>query len=476
MGHYVRGLRPEKPLNRCPITLLIDDPTPCINPLYYFASQVPKDAVDYHYTKREGNWYFDSDTDFKFPISDCIDQEFVHEFADWVNSTRIYGKISVIPFPAGLGRVDRRLVGFPKDRVSDFILTFRDVVAQKFDVGPEMLTHTRALNVQSRKLKSGISEHDWSQKQGYQEITKYVRFALKILKSAGLRPSGVTSPCNFGMYVEGDYVRAILDAGTNELGLNVLWYFLNVDSKSLNVDHKLMYLDHEKGEAIVSIIGSMNDPFWTAQMTDLTFEDWSRERIDPILSADGKSGRIAEQVNSGSCVTIVTHWQSLYSNGSRYGLRGLDKLVSRINESLNNRVLWMRCTEISNYTACAAAVSFSSKKRLMPEDGVEIELSSPFECTNFTFSFDTDSVPSELSILQSDQDEEKITLDKVSGEDQLRPNSWSASEISSDDFRIMACVAKLRGKTEREINYGVTKKTKRTIAAREYDCNLNIIW
>lgn len=214
---------------------------------------------------RDGKWYFDSESEFKHPLSETVDQEFVHQFANWVNSAEVKGKISVVPYPAGLGRVDRSLTGYSNEMVNDFLTTVRSKITPKFDVGPELLTHTRALNLKTGKLMNGISEHDWSQKQNSKKLAKYIGFALEILKNAGLNPTGVTSPCNFGIYVEEEYVKAILEASKKVLGLKVVWYFLNVDSESNNVDHRLMYLNREGSDAVISLIGSMNDPLWTSQ-------------------------------------------------------------------------------------------------------------------------------------------------------------------------------------------------------------------
>lgn len=476
MSRFVKNFRSEKPLNRCPITLLIDDPAPCINPLFYFASQVPKDAVDYHYTKKDGKWYFDSDSEFKFPIAPEIDQEFVHEFAAWVNSADVRGKISVVPFPAGLGRVDRKLIGFPRDRVTDFVSTIREQVSDKFDVGPEMLTHTRALNLKTKKLAAGISEHDWSQKQDEATLAKYLSLALQILKSAGLKPSGVTSPCNFGMYVEDQYARAVLEAGTSVLGKKVLWYFLNVDKASEIVDHKIMYLDREGGAAVVSLIGSMNDPLWTSQLTDLPYDAWAKEILDRVLSADGGSGRIADLVRSGSYVTIVTHWQSLYSNGSRYGLKGLGELASRINKFLGDRVVWMRCSDIAQYVACSAAVAFSGQSVSSERATSRIDLSSPFSCKDFTFSFETEVMPSEISMRPDEDGSSARVLEKVSQPGLLRSDTWSAVDMGSSGIRIFVCLSELQEKREKTITYGVIKKTKRKVDKTEYDSHLTIVW
>jgi hypothetical protein len=468
----VKNLRVEKPRGRSPITLLIDDPTPCINPIYYFASQVPKDAVDYHYTKKDGKWYFDSDSEFKHPIKETIDQKFVHEFAQWVEATDVAGKISVVPYPAGLGRVDQSLVGFPKSAVKDFVSTVRNEIMPKFDVGPEMLTHTRALNVSTGKLVEGISEHDWSQKQDSSILEKYIALAFRILKNAKLRPSGVTSPCNFGMYVEGEYAKAILQAAKKVLGIKAVWYFLQVDSESLKVDHRVVYLDREGAEAVVSLFASMNDPFWTSQLTDQDYQSWLNERVDPVLSKDGKQGRIIDQVQSGSFVTIITHWQSLYSNGTRYGLKGLAELVSRINQCLNDRIIWMRCGEIAQYLACSSSLSIRNRPHhdTTGEEGVVIDFSSPFDCKDFTFSFETGVTPRKIR-LKNENQQVFAKLERVTSRDLLKPDSWFASECNRS-ATILVCLRKLSRSTEKVITYGVTKKTKQKVRKQEFHASV----
>jgi hypothetical protein len=465
----VSNFRVENPRCRCPVALLIDDPTPCINPLYYFASQVPKNAVDYHYTRKNGKWYFDSDEQFKHPISENVDRAFVHEFASWVDSTDVKGKISVIPYPAGLGRVDQYLEGFPRTQVRDFVSTVKNNVSSKFDVGSELLTHTRALNLGTRKLMNGISEHDWSQSQNEETLARYISFSLEILKRAGLDPSGVTSPCNFGMYAEEAYVRAILHAARDVLDQKVVWYFLNVDVESRIVDHRLMYLDREAGEAVVTMIASMNDPFWTSQISDLDYESWVKERIDPVLSRDGRSGRIPEQIASGSSVTIVTHWQSLYSNGTRNGLKGLSELVSRINDSFADKIVWMKCTEIADYIACRSSLLF--RPHQSPKGTFEVDISSPFNCRDLTFSFTASQTPRKITLLTSTDEENSSEkeLTKVDRFELLETGCWLAKEDEANGGRrIFVCLEGLSRKIEKTINYGVTRKTRSKIKKVEF--------
>jgi hypothetical protein len=468
---HASNVRAERPRNRCPIVLLIDDPTPCINPLYYFASQVPKNAVDYHYKEQNGKWYYDSDDEYKFPISQTIDQEFVREFSQWVESTEVKGKTSVVPYPAGIGRVDRKLVGFPKESVADFVSAFRNKVAQKFDIGPELLTHTRALNLKTKKL-SRISEHDWSQKQTSATLEKYIGFAFEILDKAGLAPTGVTSPCNFGLYVEGEYARAVLAAAKKVLGLKVVWYFLQVDSESLNVNHKVVCLDREAGEAVVSLVCSMNDPFWTSQMTDMEYGPWLREMLDPVLSADGKSGRIAELIKSGSCITIVTHWQSLYSNGSRSGLKGLNELVTRINTLVKDDVIWMRCTEIASYVACSETVQF--RTRAISGNGLRIDITSPFPCKDFTFSFEIESAPARI-LLRKEGDERGVISPELRKSKDLGPNSWFSSDVPGGNSKVFVCLDELSRSDEKTITYGATRKTQKSIKKIEYSSSVSVM-
>ncbi len=428
---------------------------------------------------RDGKWYFDSESEFKHPLSETVDQEFVHQFANWVNSAEVKGKISVVPYPAGLGRVDRSLTGYSNEMVNDFLTTVRSKITPKFDVGPELLTHTRALNLKTGKLMNGISEHDWSQKQNSKKLAKYIGFALEILKNAGLNPTGVTSPCNFGIYVEEEYVKAILEASKKVLGLKVVWYFLNVDSESNNVDHRLMYLNREGSDAVISLIGSMNDPLWTSQLTDLDYESWIKERIDPMLAKDGKSGRIVSQVLSGSYVTVVTHWQSLYSNGSRYGLKGLDELVSRINLQLQDKILWMKCSEIADYIACTSSVFFRNRFALNQDkkEHFIIDISSPFGCKDFTFSLEMDSIPSKISLASDERTNENrlVDLERVDRIEQLKPYSWFALKQETDSVTVYICLGELAKRDEKVVAYGVTKKTKRTVKKLEYFSSIAIV-
>ena len=372
----------ERPLCRSPVSILVDDSTPVINPLYYFASTVPRGSTSYHYVSKGGKWYFDSDSTFAHPICRTVDPRFVREFAKWVGETEVRGKTSVVPYAAGLRRIDGRLEGAARTQVQTFVRAISSI-KEKLDVSSEVITHTRAVDLGSMKLME-ISEHDWSQTQTFGTLAPYLRVSLEMLKRAGLDAGGVTSPVNFGAKVEGDYAMAVLDAVKRVNNTGLAWYFLNVDYESLVVAPRLMYLKREAREAVVSVVGSVKDPFWSSMLTDETEGEWRERALRPVLSGDGRRGRIAQQVAAGSWVAIVTHWQSLYSNGTRYGLRAARELVKRMNSCLGDRILWMSCSEIAAYVACAAAADVR-----VVEDGGALEVSSPIQCRNLTLGFRT---------------------------------------------------------------------------------------
>lgn len=73
-----------------------------------------------------------------------------------------------------------------------------------------------------------------------------------------------------------------------------------------------------------------------------------RNNIDRLLSSDGKSGRIRELYEQGLPITLLTHWQSLYSDGREIGLKGLEMLAKRINKIFGKQVEWMSFAELAD--------------------------------------------------------------------------------------------------------------------------------
>jgi len=72
--------------------------------------------------------------------------------------------------------------------------------------------------------------------------------------------------------------------------------------------------------------------------------------VDALLSADG-AGRIPEVVGQGCPVVILTHWQSLYSDGTCAGLWGLGELLSRLHQRYAGDLAWTTCGELAEQAA-----------------------------------------------------------------------------------------------------------------------------
>jgi hypothetical protein len=66
-----------------------------------------------------------------------------------------------------------------------------------------------------------------------------------------------------------------------------------------------------------------------------------------MLTEDGREGDIAKVLRAGGWPILLTHWQSLYSNGLETGLAVLNGIAERIERHLSNQVEWMKCSEIA---------------------------------------------------------------------------------------------------------------------------------
>ena len=177
--------RVEHPALRQPVSLIVDDPVPAYNPAHF------------HSGFRLG------------PLR--IPPTLIDRFADLVEETGIRGKFSVIPYPFGLGRVDREVQGVSGAELRHFLDVVRERIAPNLDITPEVLTHWNALDLQTGRLLP-YWEHVWSHDQTHDSLVPYLSLALEILNAVDLPCSGMTSPWNFGEAIEGVYAEALLSA------------------------------------------------------------------------------------------------------------------------------------------------------------------------------------------------------------------------------------------------------------------------
>jgi hypothetical protein len=383
LGH---GVRVELPQLRAPIALLVDDPMPRLNPLYYHRK------------------FFDGAarprTRTGVPLVRTMRPGFLDRFCDIVRGAGAKGKFSVVPNPFGLGEIDRGFRECPRRDCRAFIETVRARLMPAFDITPEMLTHGHALDLDTgRRLAE--NEDAWSRQQGVEPLTRYLTHAAAILQRAGLEPNGFTSPWAFGRGVEGAYAQAALRAQQSVNGRALTWFFLDA-SERRRVMPRMMVLRRARREAVVHIVVGAPDYLWDTQNTMHTAEPYLREREDLFITASGQ-GRVAALVKSGSFVCLLTHWQSLYSNGTEAGIVVLRRVLRRINRLFGRRVTWMKCSEMARYFAAAKAARARPVGRAVGSgtargvaDGIMI--TSPFACSEFTISLPAAQSPAGLTV------------------------------------------------------------------------------
>jgi len=412
---------------RTPISFIVDDSTPCINPLYYYRLQVGPSTPEY-YSETKG-----------------IPNDLLIEFAQIVTECGVKGKFTVLPYPAGLGSIETWLEGYSVSEMREWLDIVRKRLLDHFDITAEMLTHTLAINLETNAVIPSAEQEDWHKKQSFETLVPYITRALQILRDARLEPNGVTSPGAFGYTIEGDYARAVLEAEKRVNGRKVAWYFLHTEEASRIVMPRLMYLDRWKGEAVVSVVSCNDDWIWET-MEPKVRSTWRDELIttyaDKYVSADGKTGRLVEVLDSGSYVAFHTHWNSLFSNGARIGMKVMREVFHRINALLGDRTQWMKFSEVALLTAATKALDVKIEGR---QDEIELKLDTPFPCRNLTLSLRCERDVRETVLLEADGKTSATTFTRANdGSTRLESNS-----LLQRDGRIYICIDLTKGNTVR---------------------------
>ncbi len=312
-----------------PISLIIDDGSP-VDPLFY---ELPG-----------------YETPFLVPA------EFTRRVADTFDRHGLRGKLTVIPMPSCLGRIDQALKRVPAEHLREFLRLVRERIAPRFDITPEFLTHLRAYDLKSGGYQH-IYEDVWISRAPLEEIVEYFTLAFAILQNVGLPATGITSPWVSGIDVEQKYARALADAQWKVFQRKLTWYFLHATSWEQPRACSVEYEDPARGQVVVSVPANTADIFWS--MDQPTVEErrpFIQQGIDRLVSADGRTGRLRELIEARAPVVLVTHWQSLYTQGTGLGLEGLNALAERIRKVFGNQLEWVSCSELARRFVAARAL------------------------------------------------------------------------------------------------------------------------
>ena len=283
--------------------------------------------------------------EFDHPM--LVPPAFALQFGKLCSRYGVKGKFSVVPMPAGLGRLDEteNVSQVPAANIREFIRIVREQIQPRFSITPEVLTHYRAYD-----LKTGYCLHVFEDvcfsSLSAEEIADYVGLALTILSNTGLDPQGMTSPWRCGIDNEDNYAAGIGMAFRKVMNRDRCFYFLHSGD---DFKKPILMCDSEKTGRVVSIPNNTFDAFWPTQnpADARTAAEEARKNIDKLLAPDGRTGMVRDLYEQGLPIILISHWQRLYSDGRLTGLNGLDFLVQRINRIFGRQVEWMTFQEIA---------------------------------------------------------------------------------------------------------------------------------
>ena len=306
-----------------PVSLIIDDPAPRVF-VYY-------EHADSRFTA-DGR-----------PLLSEVPNSFLKDFVSVTERYGIRGKFSVVPMPGGRGDIVNDVDGFAKEEIDEWLSVVRERVQKSFSICPEMLTHAKTVDLENGGFLD-VNENTWASTQTAQTLTPYIARALSLLKEAGLLATGVTSPWDFGIEVEDEYVRAISVAYGEVYGGKDCWYFLRDLRNRPNA--KPWVALNQDGRRVVSVPATASDHFWQCMDTTDTSTAYISSVADEVITLDGRGGEMIRVMETGGWPILIAHWQSLFSNGQGTGLKALEEVARRNENNLSGRVKWMSAEEI----------------------------------------------------------------------------------------------------------------------------------
>lgn len=357
------------PRGRVPISFIIDDST-CLANLAHFG--IPQFAEVYP-DRYHQDWA-------KLPKE--IPDKFVRKFGEWSREHGVKGKYSIVPYPAGIGRIDQKLPDWSKQQLEDSLKLVREFMTVDWDIHPEMVTHTFAIDLKTDKpypdhTEKFLESAGFSVGKNAEQLAEYMAYALRILKNVGLTCEGVTTPGSFGNKVRDALSRGTLMALRDIDKAEIPHYFRHSFTGEDSVAPRVEYasgLNTDDPKCCVSIVGCTADWFGG-------FDGLTPGTVDQFITEDLEEGRMVDVIERGDEPAImVSHWPGLYFNGDETGFAIFQDVIRRLHRRYDN-LHWMKLSEIARYWAAKELTHIERK-------GDSVILRSPFTCPDFTFEIE----------------------------------------------------------------------------------------
>jgi hypothetical protein len=355
------------PRTRIPLTFIIDDSTCLVNMGHFCLPQFQECYPDRPAYQKP--WQ-------SFPRE--IPDQFVREFGEWCAGQGVKGKYSIVPYPACVGWLDRELPGWSRRALQDSLDLVRTLMLPNWDIHPEMITHTRVIDLKTGRPMEAISaatmENSYPQEEkSVDELAEYLAYALRILKNCGLPCEGITTPGGFGNRVKPKLSLAVQQAVRDVFRTPIPHFFKYVMEGEQSTQPRL---EHVSGLGTDHLSLTVNIPAGTGDW----FGSWEGDAIpepDRYCTADASSGRLVELIERGQPGFFLCHWPGMYCNGTRAGFKAFQRVVNSIHDKYRDRVLWMKLSEIATYWAAKELTQIQ-------RDGNVVTLDAPFACKDFT--------------------------------------------------------------------------------------------
>jgi hypothetical protein len=416
------------PQGRVPLSFIIDDST-CLVNLAHFC--IPQFAEVFPNNYKQ-DWR-------KLPRE--IPDSFVREFGEWCREHGVKGKYSIVPYPACVGWVDREMPGWTRKELNESLKLVRDFMCQDWDIHPEMITHTWAINTKTGRPYEERTERfmeNWGFSVGksVDELTDYLGYALRVLKNAGLPCEGVTTPGGFGSRVMPQLAQATLASCRDVYGVSLAHYFRNLYTDDRSVVPLVQYakgLETDDPQCVVSVVGCTGDWFGG-------WDGLEAGHVDQFITADLKGGRLPQVIDRGEPAILVCHWPGIYFNGERVGFNIFKEIVKRLNDRYDN-LLWMKNSEIARYWAAKELTAIG-------REGNRVSLTAPFASPRYTLSV---SVPESGAIkrvaVHAAGQEGPLELKEVDQALKLVPGTWHRGRGG-----VLVCFDLPKGKSSVEVS------------------------
>ena len=398
------GLMTISPRGRVPLSFVIDDSTCLVNMGHFctpqFATAWPKRE---EYKKPWKEWPRE------------IPDSFVRKFGEWCADHGVKGKYSIVPNPACVGWLDRELPGWSRRELNESLDLVRNLMVPNWDIHPEMITHTRVINLKTgrpfEEISAATMENWYPQTdKSVDELAAYLAYALRILKNCGLPCEGITTPGGFGNAVKEKLSLAVIQSVADVFPQVDLPHYFKYVQMGSEADNMISSLEHARSDK--NELGVVNVPAGTGDW----FGGWQGDREsepDRYLTADGQQGRMAELIRLGVPAVMLCHWPGMYNQGTESGFKAFQRIVLTLKEVYGDKTHWMKLSEIGRYYAASELTKFETKP-----NGLEIQ--APFASADFTLLFKP-TRPLKGAVLVADQ---KVELQQVANRKDLRAGKY----------------------------------------------------